>query len=230
MKYTDLFIDLDDTIWDFQKNSEISLEDIFHDYQFDKFYNSFKDYYDVYLPSNQFLWGQYRNGKINRDELIVERILVPIREFGIDNPDYAREISDDYLERTTLQTFLVDDAIEVLDYLKSKYRMHILSNGFTEVQYKKIENSGLSSYFDKIILSEDAGVNKPNPAIFTYALSKIKSVPNDVLMIGDSFEADIEGAYNSGIDQVWFNPKNDNSNSFDPTHTIKSLKELVHIL
>lgn len=230
MIYKNLFIDLDDTLWDFQKNSIICLEQIYHDYNFDSFYSSFRDYYDVYLPSNHNLWDLYRQGKINREELIVERILVPIRKFGISSHKYAKEISDDYLERTTRQTHLIDGAIELLTYLKPKYNMHILSNGFTEVQYKKIENSGLTSFFDKIILSEDAGINKPHPQIFNYALDQANASRADSLMIGDSLEADIEGAYNSNINQIWFNPNGDRINGINPTYVVKTLLEIKSIL
>lgn len=230
MMYKNLFIDLDDTLWDFNKNSIVCLEEIYHDYKFDRFYPSFKHYYDVYLPSNLNLWALYRHGKISRDKLIVERILAPIREFGVNDSEYAIKISDDYLERTTLQTELVDGAIELLDYLKPKYKLHILSNGFTEVQFKKISNSGLSGYFDKIILSEDVGVNKPHPDIFNYALSQTSSSANQTLMIGDSFDADIVGAYNSNIDQIWFNPNGENSTSIEPTHTVRHLNEISNIL
>ncbi len=230
MTYKNIFIDLDDTLWDFQKNSLVCLEEVYHDYNFDKYYPSFQDYYDVYLPSNHNLWSLYRDGKIDRDELIVERILAPIREFGIDNSKYAKEISDDYLERTTLQTTLIDGAIELLEYLEPNYRMHIISNGFTEVQYRKIKNSGLSSFFDKIILSEAVGVNKPHPLIFDYALEQTNSSRAESIMIGDSLEADIEGAYNSKIHQIWFNPNGEIHNGFKPTYTVKYLHEIKSIL
>lgn len=230
MTYKDLFIDLDDTIWDFKTNSLVCLQEVYHDYGFDKFYPTFQDYYKVFHPSNENLWSLYRQGKIDRDHLIVERILAPIRPFGITSPTYAIEVSDDYLERTTMQTALIDGSIELLDYLKPRYRMHILSNGFTEVQYKKIENSGLSSYFDKVILSEDAGVNKPHPDIFAYALKQAHAQPQSTLMIGDSWDADIVGARDSHIDQIWFNPHNESANGFAPTHTVASLKEICKIL
>lgn len=230
MKYNNLLIDLDDTIWDFHQNSKICLEEIYHDYKFDEFYPTFKDYFDVYLPSNENLWRLYGDGKISRDNLIVERFLAPIREFGIDDPKYAISVSDDYLRRTTEQTALVDGAMELLNYLKPKYKMHILSNGFTEVQYKKINNSGLGGYFDKIILSEDAGVNKPHPEIFDYALKQTNASAEETIIIGDNWKADIEGARNSNIDQIWLNRNGDNVVGFEPTHIVKSLKEIIDIL
>ena len=120
--------------------------------------------------------------------------------------------------------------MELLEYLQPRYRMHILSNGFREVQYKKIENSGLKPYFDKIILSEDAGINKPHPDMFTYALKNTNSRRNQTLMIGDSWDADILGAQQSRINQIWFNPTGEPPVGFQPTHTVRSLAEIREIL
>ena len=228
--YKHLFIDLDDTLWDIHSNSKECLFEIYNEYGYNKFYNTFDDYYNVYMPSNHHLWGLYRDGSISKDELIVERFLVPVREFGIDDADYAKKLSDDFLERTTFKTKLVDGTMDLLNYLKPKYQMHILSNGFREVQYKKIENSGLTPYFDEIILSDDIGVNKPHAEFFTYALEKAKSDPAETLMIGDSWEADILGAYNSNIHQLWYNPEELEPVGFTPTYCVKTLKEIKEIL
>lgn len=228
--YKNLFIDLDDTLWDIHHNSKECLKEVFDDYGYIKYYKCFDDYYNVYMPSNHHLWGLYRKGEIDKDELIVERFLVPVREFGIDDAAYAKKLSDDFLERTTLRTKLVDGTINLLEYLKPKYKMHILSNGFREVQYKKMENSGLSLYFEKIILSDDVGINKPHIDFFNYALEKTNSCPTETLMIGDSWDADILGAYNSNIDQLWFNPGELQSDGFTPTYCVKSLAEIKEIL
>lgn len=134
------------------------------------------------------------------------------------------------MDRTTRKTRLIEGTIELLDYLRPRYRMHILSNGFREVQYKKIENSGLKPYFDKIILSEDAGINKPHPDMFTYALKNTNSRRNQTVMIGDSWDADIVGAHKSRIAQIWFNPTGAPGVDFQPTHTVRSLAEIRAIL
>ena len=228
--YTDLFIDLDDTLWDIHHNSKECLKEIYNDYGYNRYYKCFEDYYNVYMPSNHHLWGLYREGKIDKDELIVERFLVPVREFGINDALYAKKLSDDFLERTTLRTKLVDGTIELLEYLKPKYKMHILSNGFKEVQYKKIENSGLTPYFDKIILSDEIGVNKPHVDFFNYALEQTNADPSKTLMIGDSWDADILGAYNSNIPQLWFNPVELQPKGFVPTYCVKTLGEIKTIL
>jgi len=230
MAYKNLFIDLDDTLWDIHQNGKECLEEIYHEYGYDKYYPTFNDYYKVYMPNNNLLWSHYRKGIIKKEKLIVERFLVPVREFGLDDPVYAKSLSDDFLERTTRKTLLIEGAIELLEYLKPKYRMHILSNGFREVQYKKIENSGLKPYFDKIILSEDAEINKPHPNMFTYALKNTNSRRNQTIMIGDSWDADIIGAYNSKIDQIWYNPAKLKPDGFIPTYTVNSLTEIKNIL
>lgn len=230
MPYKNLFIDLDDTLWDIHQNGKECLAEIYCDYDYNKYYPTFEEYYRVYMPNNKRLWALYHDGKIQKEELIVERFLVPVRAFGINDPAYAKNLSDDFLERTTRKTRLIEGTMELLDYLRPKYRMHILSNGFREVQYKKIENSGLKPYFDKIILSEEAGINKPHPDIFTYALKNTNSRRVETLMIGDSWDADIVGAFNSRIAQVWFNPKDEKARDFIPTHTVKTLLEIKDIL
>lgn len=230
MTYKNLFIDLDDTLWDIHLNGRECLEEIYLDYGYAKYYPTFSDYYAVYMPGNLRLWAMYRQGEIRKEELIVERFLAPVRDFGIDDPEYARRLSDDFLDRTTRKTRLIEGALELLDYLKPRYRMHILSNGFREVQYKKIENSGLKSYFDKIILSEDAGINKPHPDMFTYALKNTNSRRDQTVMIGDSWDADMVGAYQSRIAQIWFNPASEPPDGFEPTHTVQTLAEIKDIL
>lgn len=230
MQYKNLFIDLDDTLWDIHLNGKECLEEIYRDYGYDRFYPDFEAYYNVYMPSNHHLWALYRQGDITKDKLIIERFLVPVREFGIDDPGYAKRLSDDFLERTTRKTRLIDGTMDLLDYLKPKYRMHILSNGFREVQFKKIENSGLAPYFDKIILSEDAGINKPHPDMFTYALKNTNSRRDQTVMIGDSWDADIVGAWQSRITQIWYNPEEIAPEGFAPTYTVQTLGEIKEIL
>jgi putative hydrolase of the HAD superfamily len=230
MKYQNLFIDLDDTLWDIHQNGKECLEEVYHDYGYDKFYPTFADYYNVYFPNNLQLWDLYTKGKIQKEELAVERFLIPVRPFGIDNAEYARKLSADFLDRTTRKTRLVDGTMELLEYLKPKYKMYILSNGFREVQFKKIENSGLRPYFDKIILSEDAGINKPHADMFTYALKNTNSRRDQTIMIGDSWDNDIVGARNSRIAQIWFNPNGGEAADFEPTFEVSRLVEIRGIL
>lgn len=230
MAYQSLFIDLDDTIWDTRSNGKESMEEVYRDYGFDRFFPSFDEFYAIYLPNNNHLWKLYREGVITKDELIVERLLFPLRPFGISDKTFILDLNDDFLNRTTLRTKLLPHTMEVLEYLRPKYKMFILSNGFREVQYKKIDNSGLTSFFDGVILSEDAGYNKPHPEIFNYALQKTGMKREETLMIGDSWDADIVGAYNSRIDQVWYDLGLEQSSGFEPTYHITSLLQLKDII
>lgn len=230
MVYRNLFIDLDDTLWDIHLNGRECLEEIYRDYGYDRYYSSFEDYYRVYMPGNHHLWALYRRGEIRKETLIVERFLTPLRPYGINDPEYAKRLNDDFLDRTTRKTRLVEGARDLLEYLKPRYRMHILSNGFREVQRKKIDHAGLTPYFDQIILSEDAGINKPHPDMFTYALKNSNARRNETIMIGDSWDADMVGAYESRIAQIWFNPAGAPPVGFSPTYTVERLEEIKSIL
>jgi putative hydrolase of the HAD superfamily len=230
MKYKNLFIDLDDTLWDTFYNNRACLEEIYVDYRFDRHYPSFEAFYSYYMPHNMQLWEQYRNHEIDRQTLIVERFLHVLRPVGIEDRDYVLKLNNDFLERTTTKTRLVPGALDLLDYLRPGYKLYILSNGFREVQFKKLVNSGLAPYFERMVLSEDAGIQKPHKGIFDFALVNTNSRRSETLMIGDSWEADIAGAHQSKIDQLWFNPDNLPAKDFVPTYTVRSLEEIKGVL
>lgn len=230
MRYKYLFIDLDDTIWHTSLNSKNAMRTVFFDYGFDKHFESFDAFYDVYWANKTELWAKYRNGEISKDRLIVERFMMPLGSLVPDELA-AKRLSDDFLERTTHEKALLPNCIETLEYLAGKgYEMHILSNGFKEVQRVKMGNSGLLKYFDKLILSDDAGVNKPDVRIFEYALKETGASLNQSVMIGDNFDADILGAFNFGMDQIWLNLYDEKPTGFEPTFTITDLIELKEIL
>ena len=231
MKYKTIFIDLDDTILDTNAISRESLEELYRDCHFDRFFPTFDDYFAIYMPNNLKLWKSYRDGSVSKEELIIERMLYPLRPFGIDDTQFALDLNQNFLHRTTMKSKLLPHTIDVLEFLHAKYKLYILSNGFEEVQYKKIANSGLSPFFDGIVLSDEIGFNKPSPEIFDYALKKAQTTAKESLMIGDSIEADILGARNCNIDQVWcdFGVEEFDDN-FEPTYRITSLLELKIIL
>jgi len=228
--YKSLFFDLDDTLLDTAQNNKACLEEIYADYHFDRHYDSFETFYDYYMPHNLMLWAKYRNHEIDRRTLILGRLLHVLRPMGIDDEEYALRLNRDFLERSVKRNKIVDDAMEVLEYLRPKYRMFILSNGFREIQSQKLTNAGLMPYFEKIILSEDAAIQKPHKAIFDYALKNTNSRRRDSLMIGDCWEADIEGARLAGIDQLWFNPDMKPVGAFNPTYSVRTLREIKLIL
>lgn len=230
MRYKSLFIDLDDTLWDTYHNNKECLEELYDVHHFGRYYASFEAFFDIYWPHNNQLWDQYRNNEIDKQTLIIERFRYMLRPMGIEDVPTVLAINNDFLQRTTTKTRLIPGAIDLLEYLHPFYKLYILSNGFREVQYKKLCNSGLAPYFSKMILSEDAACQKPNKEIFDYALVNTNSRRRESLMIGDSWDADIVGAHNSRIDQLWLNPERHAPKGFEPTFNIISLEEVKNIL
>ncbi|MDR0794992.1 MAG: YjjG family noncanonical pyrimidine nucleotidase [Tannerella sp.] len=229
-RYKSIFFDLDDTLWDTNHNNRECLEEIFADYAFDRHYDSFETFYRFYMPHNMKLWGKYRNHEIDRQTLILERFLYVLRPMGIEDNVFVLRLNHDFLQRTATKTKLIPGAIELLEYLYPFYRLFILSNGFREIQALKLQNSNLACYFEKVILSEDANIQKPHKEIFDFALTNTNSRRNESLMIGDCLEADIEGAYHAKIDQLWYNPDNHFCKRIVPTFQVRTLGEIGEIL
>lgn len=203
--YKHILIDLDDTIWDFRRNSKIAMQEIFYDYELNQFYNSFESFYDVYMIKNHQLWEQYAKGEITKDFLSLERFLYPLRIAGNENVELAKKLGEDFLYRTTMQTNLIDGAIETLEYLKDKgYTLSIISNGFVEVQYTKLRCSGLLPYFANVFLSEEIGYQKPDTRFFQTVLDRLNATPAECLVIGDNFQTDIQGAQNANIRALFY--------------------------
>ena len=232
MKYKDLFIDFDDTLYDTHGNAVIALSETFECFRLDRYFDNPQVFYDAYWAANIDLWTRYAKGEITRDYLIVERFRRPLSVGkGIEvTKELCLEISDKFLDFCASKPGVIDGAHELMDYLKREgYRMHMCSNGFHEVQYKKLAACGLRDYFNTIILSEDAGVNKPSPLYFDYALKVSGANKETTLMIGDNLQSDIIGAHNAGFDTILFNRWNENPSSI-PTHTVTTLREIMRIL
>lgn len=230
-RYKNLFIDLDDTLWDTYHNNKECLEELYGAHGWDRHYASFEAFFAFYQPHNLALWAAYRAGRIDKPTLIVERFRHVLAPLGIVEREALLAINDEFLRRTTTKRRLVDGALSLLDYLReARYRLFILSNGFREVQAKKLAHAGLAPYFERMILSEDAAIQKPHKAIFDYALRCTNARRTESLMIGDSWEADITGARNARIDQLWLNPEGLPARGFEPTYTVKRLEEIKKIL
>ncbi len=229
MHYKHIYFDLDRTIWDFETNSKQTFRDIFNKYELIDHFKCFDTFMSTYRRHNEKLWKEYREGEISKDTLRWKRFELTLAEFGIQSNEMAEKIGDDYISMSPNKKALFPYTHETLAYLKEKYELHIITNGFKEVQYIKLENSDLTKYFSTIITSEEAGAQKPKPEIFKHALETANAEKNECLMIGDDIETDIKGALNFGIDQVLFNPNN-NKHNFEPTYEINSLNELKTIL
>jgi len=229
-KYNQLFFDLDKTLWDFTENSKDTFLDIFAIYKLhEKGIPSAEIFHKIYNKHNDHLWDQYRKGLVEKSFLSLQRFILALSDFDINDRNLAEDMSKEYIRMSPLKTKLIPGTLEVLGYLSKKYSLHIITNGFNEVQYIKIEKSGLKKYFDKIITSEEAGCNKPNKNIFLYSLEKASAKANESLMIGDDIEVDILGAQDVGIDQVFLNIGNC-IHKHSITYEIRSLKELINIL
>lgn len=231
LRYKSLFFDLDNTLWDTIHDNKKCLEELFVDHHFDQHYASFEAFYARYFPYNEQLWERYQSHQINRRTLMRERMLHVLRPMGIDDPDFALHLNDELMERTTHRTTLLPSALTLLKHLYPFYRLFILSNGFREVQRRKMEAVGLLPYFDRLVLSEDAGSRKPRRAFFDYALRQTNTRRNEALMIGDSYMTDIAGALGAGIDALWLNPAAlPPPGKLQPTFTVRSLDEIRGIL
>jgi putative hydrolase of the HAD superfamily len=219
-KITDIFFDLDHTLWDFDKNSELTFETIFN-----KNHPTIetKIFIEKYVPINQACWKLYQYDKISHKELRYNRL-----KHSFDAINYAisdeqiESIAEEYIQLLPENNHLFDGAFEVLDYLNQKYKLHIITNGFAEVQHKKLSNSNIGSYFQTITNSEMAGVKKPNPIIFEYALDLAKAKKENSIMIGDCLEADVQGALDAGLDAIFFNGNN--------VQVEQNIKQVNHLL
>ncbi len=207
LEITDVFFDLDHTLWDFDKNSGLAFERVFKKHKIAIAINGFLK---VYEPINLEYWKLFRNEKIGKQDLRRGRLKDAFKEFNMEfSIRTIDEIADSYIEELPVDNHLFDGAFELLDYLSKKYSLHIITNGFKEVQYKKIKNSGIKKYFKTITTSEEIGVKKPNPIIFKRALEKANALAEKSIMIGDSFEADILGAKNIGLQTLFYNYRNE---------------------
>jgi putative hydrolase of the HAD superfamily len=229
MSYKCLFFDLDHTLWDFEKNAEESLKALHSKHELHKHEIDPTDFVSKYSEINHAMWRRYHLGEIDKDFLRTQRFIQTFEHFSVPSSEIPANLWDEYLELLPYRTNLMLGCIEILEYLKPKYPMTIITNGFKEVQHEKMKNSKLLHYFDHIVISENIGHQKPAKEIFEHALLINNCQPSDVLMIGDNIEADIQGAVNAGIDSVFFNPVN-LKDTVGATYEIQNLLELKNIL
>ena len=229
-RYKNLFIDLDDTLYDFSAASREAFKETYDLLHYERYFDSFDHYMSIYAPYNLELWRIYGEGKITKDELNRRRFSHPLESVGISDAGLAARFCKEALSRIPSKGNLVPGAIELLEYLRPKYRMFILSNGFVELQSRKMAAAGVDKYFDDVILSEEIGINKPRPELFEYALKKTGSLLEESIMIGDMFDTDIKGAANIGMENIFFNPKGEQGHTFAPTYKVTSLLQIKEIL
>ena len=202
MKIKNVFFDLDHTLWDFERNSALTFKLLFNKYELDIDLNS---YLKVYIPINLEYWRLYRNEAISKEYLRYNRLDDAFKKLNINvSSDIINKISYDYIEYLPKFNHLINGAHELLLYLKKKYKLYLITNGFRNVQANKLKNSGIDNFFNSIYDSETVGVKKPSPLIFNYALKDSSSIAKESVMIGDSFEADIQGSLAVGMNAIHY--------------------------
>ena len=229
-KYRHLFFDLDHTLWDFERNTSEAIKEIYDIFELSRWsFFSFDDFKNEFTEVNSDLWDKFNHGKIERLELRNERFKMILEKLGVDVDEIPKGIGDKYLELAPIKSHVIPFAHEILEYLKSNYRLHIISNGFDDVQHTKLQASKIRDYFEVIVTSDSSGYRKPQKGIFEFAMKSANASKTNSIMIGDNIDTDIIGAQNAAMDHVFFNP-NKHLHNLHVTHEIDSLKQIMNIL
>ncbi len=227
--YRHIFFDLDNTLWDFNYNSVETLREMFSEWISPRTDACEDEFVRVYEKINHGLWERYRSGEVSREEVAVTRFAMTLKHFGIEDDALSATLSEAYIHRSPRKTRLVSGAEEVLEILRHQFHLHIITNGFMEVQIPKIEFSGLGGYFETITISEECGCLKPCRKIFEFAMGKAGAVVNESLMVGDDPEGDVKGAREVGMDAIFYNISGAAAPP-EALYIINDLRELLPIL
>ncbi len=225
-----VFFDLDNTLWDFRKNAKFALKELYIKYDVENRYGfSFEEFHPFYHDSNESLWALIRDKNITKEELRARRFKDAFDKLGIDNDALAKIFEEEYMETITNYNEVVDGAMELLDYLKPNYNLHIITNGFIEVSKRKIETSDLNGYFDTVTYADEIKILKPDPRIFSLAMEKSGAKKDESIYIGDDWIADAVGAKAYGMSAIFFDRLEENF-SMDDVPTITHLDEVKKYL
>ncbi len=225
-----LFFDLDRTLWDFEKNSQQALRILYADLKLADKIPNFNDFYFKYKNINNDLWVLYGKGKLSKEQLRTTRFEKTLHKFGIIDQSLNLALNEGYIEISPNQTHVFPNALETIKTLKKDgYNLHIITNGFKEVQYRKLKNCGFEPFLDVIVCSEDVGKNKPAPEVFHYAMQKAGASPSKSVMIGDDQRVDIVGASNVGMHTILFDPAKKHRKACSD-YLINSLEQIPDIL
>lgn len=226
-----IFFDLDNTLWDHRRNAKLALEDLFKREQIrEKYSLTFEEFHKEYFTVNENLWAQIRDGEIDKEYIRKFRFHNTFLFFGIDDFELAQRFEINFLDEIVSYNHLMEGAFELLEYLsQKKYRLHVLSNGFKEVTYRKCELSGIKNYFETITSADEINIRKPQPEIFEYALNKSGTKKAESVIIGDDWIADIEGGLAFGMKAIFFDVFNDNYTA-ENVKTVKKLSEIHELL
>ena len=227
-KIKNIFFDLDHTLWDFDKNSDLTFFKILQKNNIKIDVNKFLF---EYHPINRKYWDMYRENMVSKSDLRFFRLSDTFNKlnYKVDD-DIINKLAIDYIEHLSDFNNLIPDTFLVLEELKLKYNMHIITNGFKEVQRRKLEKSKLIHYFKTVTISEDVGVKKPDKLIFEYAIFSAKAKIENSIMIGDNYHADILGASALGMRAIYFNFHKTDEQRRENVIVIENLKEILKIL
>jgi putative hydrolase of the HAD superfamily len=230
MKYQHLFFDLDHTLCDFDSNAKDTLAEVYALFSLESLgVIPFDDFYRLYKIHNDILWDRYHKGFVTGEELKWKRMWRTLIEFKIANEPLARQMSEKFLEILPTKKALFPHTVEVLEYLTEKnYRLHLITNGFEKTQWTKLYTSGLDKFFTHVVTSESSNSIKPQKEIFDYAMNKAGAALHHSIMLGDNLDADIQGAMNAGMDNIFVNHLH-TTTTLKPTFTVTSLQQLTHI-
>lgn len=241
-QYKAVFIDWDDTIGDFIGAAKQALHEMYDKYHLSDYFASHEEFVTLYKPHNIELWDKYGKDLVTKEYLSFDRFFYPLmhgskvkgkkgKVKGENLCVLAEQLSEDFLNMTTAHFSLLEGAEELVRYLAKKYPLTVVTNGFIEVQYEKFDKSGLRDCFSHIVLSEEVGCQKPNPRIYEEALRMNGVSAAEAVMIGDSWNSDIQGAINAGIDQIWVRKSKDPlPEGQSATYLVQSLSKVMEIL
>ncbi len=231
MAYQHLFFDLDHTLWDFETNSKETIRELFLTHRLHETVTADLDFFfEKYSFHNKRLWHRYNHGFIRQEELKWKRMWHTLLEFKPADETLAKKLSAEYLEILPSKKILFPHTHEILKYLTHKnYKLYLITNGFEQIQWRKLNNAQIGHYFSAVITSETACCLKPHKEIFDFAIGKANCCYHESIMLGDNLDADILGAMNAGMDTIFVNHINQET-TLKPTHIIYHLKELEDIL
>lgn len=229
---THLYFDLDHTLWDTDRNAEESLQELFHDLELQSLgFAGFHEFHSAYKNNNEKLWKLYAQNIVGKETVRINRFKNTFQQFGIENDSVINKLADQFIIITPRKTNLIEGTIELLESIKEKYHLSIITNGFKESQNTKMQASGLDKYFKQVFISEEVGINKPDARIFQHVMEATGAVsPHNCLMIGDTYDTDIQGAINAGMRAVHLTAPHKNSDHHRGVMIVHSLKELQEIL
>ena len=228
--YKTLFIDLDDTVINTTENAHDAFIEMYEKYNYNRYFDSFNHFYSLYQVTNLALWKAYEKNEITKDQLNETRFSAPLLEVGVNDSLLANQFMTSFFTQVATKKKVMPNAHEALSYLAEKYSLHILSNGFSGLQQKKMKASGVDIYFDSVFLSDEIGTHKPSPDIFLHALKEAGADIETSLMIGDNFTNDIAAAKAVGMDQIYYTPKTKTELPFQPTFVLNNWLEVKEML